>query len=444
MKKITLLASLLATGLCFGQVLPIDFSVPEDEFTDAGSVFNIVPGPVDQDNPVGEIIGGGGQFDNVQLELAQFVDFSGDETVITFRFWNPVEADMPGLLQFAGSSDGSPAVEVPFTATQNGEWQEFSLDFANAGNAFPFCGGCPQEQEVNLDKYSRIVLFTDFNATTSNTYFIDDIAGGGDGGSVVPDPEPSEAAPAPTADSDNVISLFSDAYDDVPVNTFRAGFSQADFEQVEIATNPTLKYSSLTFVGIETLDDNAIDLEAAGMQFVNFDIWTPNMTSFAFKLVDFKGDGFDDGSNNTEATVTLTPVLNEWNSVSIPLSDFEEAGMDNFSDINQIIIAGDPSGSALVYVDNLFFSTQSTASNNDIAAAGFKVYPNPSSSEWNITSDNNDIQSIEVYSLLGNKVSSLDVETNVARIDNTGLAQGVYLAKVNTAAGSTTIKLIKK
>ena len=62
------------------------------------------------------------------------------------------------------------------------------------------------------------------NNPTDWTFYFDDITlvppGGGGGGS-----EPSVAAPTPTRDPANVISLFSDAYTDVPVDTFLAGTS---------------------------------------------------------------------------------------------------------------------------------------------------------------------------------------------------------------------------
>jgi len=66
---------------------------------------------------------------------------------------------------------------------------------------------------------------------------------GGGGG------EPTDAAPTPNVDMTNVISMFSDAYTDVNVDTWRTDWSSATLEDVDVAGNATKKYSELNFVG---------------------------------------------------------------------------------------------------------------------------------------------------------------------------------------------------
>ena len=69
-----------------------------------------------------------------------------------------------------------------------------------------------------------------------------------------------------------------------------------------------------------------------------------------------------------------------------------------------------------------------------------KVYPNPASDFVEIKSDNN-IQSIEVMSYLGQVVYSMqDVENKYARINVSGLQSGVYFIKVKTANGTKVVK----
>jgi hypothetical protein len=58
---------------------------------------------------------------------------------------------------------------------------------------------------------------------------------------------------------------------------------------LQIKGNDTKKYSSLDFVGIETIGANVID--ASSMDRFYFNAWTPNLTSFKVKLVDFGADG---------------------------------------------------------------------------------------------------------------------------------------------------------
>ena len=62
---------------------------------------------------------------------------------------------------------------------------------------------------------------------------------------------PTAPAPAPTFAAADVISLFSNAYTNVPVTTWSAGWDEADVEDIQIAGNDVKKYTNLVFVGIE-------------------------------------------------------------------------------------------------------------------------------------------------------------------------------------------------
>ena len=185
-----------------------------------------------------------------------------------------------------------------------------------------------------------------------NVYFYDDGSGGGGN-------EPTMAAPTPTQDPANVISLFSDAYTDVTVDTFLAGFSAAGLEDVTVAGNATKKYTSLDFAGIEFVGANAID--ASGMTHIHLDIWSPDATDFAFKFVDFGGDGFGGGNDSENALVSFnagsTPPLTQgnWISLDVALADLQAAGLTNLTDLNQLIIVGQPPGGATIFVDNIYF-----------------------------------------------------------------------------------------
>lgn len=161
---------------------------------------------------------------------------------------------------------------------------------------------------------------------------------------------PTTAAPTPTENAANVISMFSDTYTDVPVDTWRTSWSSSTFQDVTIASNPTKKYTSLTFNGIETV---GTPIDASTMTHFHMDIWTPNITEFKIKLVDFLGNGF--GNGDTEAELSYTTTQGQWLSIDIPLSDFTNAGMTALSDINQLVISGNPSGSGIVFIDNVYF-----------------------------------------------------------------------------------------
>ncbi len=170
---------------------------------------------------------------------------------------------------------------------------------------------------------------------------------------------PSMAAPVPTEDAARVISLFSDAYTDVTVDTWRTDWSAADFADDTVAGNAVKRYTNLDFVGIETVA-NQVDISA--MTNFRFDIWTPNATTFRAKLVDFGANGaFGDGMGNaggddTEAEVadtTIAMMQGKWVSVDIPLSEFAAmTGRENFA---QLIFSALPTAQTTVFIDNIFF-----------------------------------------------------------------------------------------
>lgn len=174
--------------------------------------------------------------------------------------------------------------------------------------------------------------------------------------------QPTTAPPTPTEPAANVISMFSDAYADVPVDTWRTGWSGVDMAapvDANYAGNDVKQYFGLTFVGIETVA-NQIDI--SGMNTIHMDIWTGNMTNFRIKLVDFgptggySGPGGDGLGDDTEAEVSIAnPNQNEWVSIAVGLQDF--AALTNRNNIAQMILSGDPAGSSTVYVDNVYFST---------------------------------------------------------------------------------------
>ncbi|MBQ4822350.1 hypothetical protein [Aquimarina sp. MMG016] len=164
--------------------------------------------------------------------------------------------------------------------------------------------------------------------------------------------EPLVAAPTPPARSpQDVISMFSDAYTDVNVDTWRTPWSDTTFEDVAIDGNPTKKYSALNFAGIET---TTTTIDASSMTHFHTDIWSPNLTEFKIKLVDFGANGVFDGGDDVEHEITISnPAVGEWVSLDIPLSDF--TGLTTRANIAQLIYVGAPSSNAIVFIDNVYF-----------------------------------------------------------------------------------------
>ncbi len=164
---------------------------------------------------------------------------------------------------------------------------------------------------------------------------------------------PADTPPVPMVPAGDVISLFSDAYDDVTVDTWSAEWDQADVEDVVLAGNPVKKYSNLAFAGIEF---TSTPIDATSMTHLHVDVWTNDAAAFRVKLVDFGANGVFGGGDDSEHEVTLGPVSappvapGRWSTLDIPLAAFGTlAGRRHLA---QMIISGT---SPTVYLDNVFF-----------------------------------------------------------------------------------------
>lgn len=211
-----------------------------------------------------------------------------------------------------------------------------------------------------------------------NTVYVDNIylyRGDGGGGG---DTEPTLAAPAPSQNAADVISLFSDAYTDVAVDTWRTDWSSATFEDVTVDGNPTKKYSGLDFVGIETV---ANTVNASNMTHFHLDVWSADYTFFGIKLVDFGADGAFGGGDDVEHQIDFQmPMQGDWVSLDIPLGDF--TGLTTRNNIAQYILVGQPTGATTVFVDNVYFYTEDGGMLTEPAMAA----PTPTQDEANVVS----------------------------------------------------------
>ncbi|MEO8532966.1 MAG: hypothetical protein ABI441_04415 [Flavobacterium sp.] len=180
----------------------------------------------------------------------------------------------------------------------------------------------------------------------AGTVFIDNIYFYKEGGSL------STAAPTPTKAATDVISLFSNAYTDIAMGTWRTSWSAAVLEETAVAGNAVKKYSDLDYVGVEPV----APIDASAMTHFHVDVWSSDFTEFRIKLVDFGANGVYNGagSDDVEHEIKITaPAQGSWVSLDIPLSNF--TGLTTRAHIAQLIYSGTPSGNHTVYIDNVYF-----------------------------------------------------------------------------------------
>jgi hypothetical protein len=258
--------------------------------------------------------------------------WSGDFTSFSIKL---VDFGANGMFDEQGGDDSEFQIDVPMPARETWIGYDFALsDFTGLASL------------TNIAQY--VLVATPTGASTvyvDNMYFYNDDGGGGD------PTAPATAAPTPTLPAVNVISLFSNAYTNVPVDTWRTDWSSAVLEDVMVAGNATKKYTELDFVGIETV---ANQVNASGMTHLHVDVWSADATLFGVKLVDFGANGAFEGGDDVEHQIDFAmPVQGQWISYDIPLSDF--TGLTTKSNIAQFIFVGQPTGASTVYVDNVYF-----------------------------------------------------------------------------------------
>jgi hypothetical protein len=162
---------------------------------------------------------------------------------------------------------------------------------------------------------------------------------------------PLAAAPTPTVDAANVISIYSDAYTPTTVSELPTEWSGSGFEEVQIQGNNTIKYFDLDFTGIVTDYGNPTDLST--MTHVHFDYWTFDGSELGIKLVNTT---YTPPQEDLESVGTV--AQGQWVSVDIPLDDFafDRSGVTQILFDN--LVVGD--ASITVYIDNLFFYNDPT------------------------------------------------------------------------------------
>lgn len=167
-------------------------------------------------------------------------------------------------------------------------------------------------------------------------------------------------APTPTQDPANVISIFSDTYNNVPVDFYNGFFaeSQTTLGGADLSINGDniIQYTNLNFVATEFKNPT---VNATEMTHLHVDIQIQEAIDdsdfIAIELGDFGPDGAFGGDNDVSARFTIpgTELENaQWMSLDIPLADFE--GLSSRANLAQIFFISDATISTIL-VDNMYF-----------------------------------------------------------------------------------------
>lgn len=168
-------------------------------------------------------------------------------------------------------------------------------------------------------------------------------------------------APTPTLSPNNVISIFSDTYTNVPVNYYN-GYWQpwqtTESNNFSVLGDNVLNYTNFNFVGIEF---SSPTVNANSMTHIHLDAFIPGPIAPGRQLrvlvVDFGANGVFGGGDDTRHSTTFTAttptavVSQNWISIEIPFSAMP--GLLSKSHLAQIILEG--GDNSIIYVDNIYF-----------------------------------------------------------------------------------------
>lgn len=154
----------------------------------------------------------------------------------------------------------------------------------------------------------------------------------------------------PPRNASDVVSIFSDAYDDVTLDELPTPWSVlGGFEATTVDSDNVWKITSVDFLGMVTNYANGVDLSQ--MEMMHIDYWVPQgqTNGLEVKLVNTTVGA--PGSHPEDIASLGTTVDGTWQSLDIPMTEFANVPLDK---ITQILIDSD-GVSPVLYIDNFYF-----------------------------------------------------------------------------------------
>jgi len=202
--------------------------------------------------------------------------------------------------------------------------------------------------------------------------------------------QPIVSAPIPPARADeDVISIFTEAYNDVPGTDYFPDWGQggqgSSWTMFDLNGDEMLQYTNISYQGIALANGTTIDV--SNMEFLHLDVWTADV------VTDLEVSLINGPSNATEAPVTVPLNADDWTSIEIPISDYIDQGL-TVNEIFQLKFVGTPWAAGTVFIDNIYFYKQPSTPPTILGtwkvspvAGSLAVGPAPGSGQWFSISD---------------------------------------------------------
>jgi hypothetical protein len=401
--------------------LPIDFEsgiVDTDFLNFGGATASVIANPqVDADNPsatVGQVVRDGGQFwAGSQLFLENPIDLT-TMWHISMKVFTTAPAGTRIKLELENASG---TTNLDYLTTTSGAWETVSWNFDGQAN-----------------DYDKIQVMFDFgnvgDGSSTSTFLFDDIQQ--ITGPAIPDPIP---ATLPIDFEDSVVT--SDFTNFFGAVTTVIPNPHIDENNPSATVGQFLRSGGAGFMRSKlTLTDYLVNMSTNGT--ISMKVYTdaPVGTILKFKLESSPPELFGKEQD------ALTTVSGEWATYTWDLSNADSPIYDVITLMLGYNGANDASENATFLFDDIR-QIENLSTNSQVFDISQVVsYPNPASDHITIVSRSIEMTSIDLFNILGRKISSFKPMANELKIDVSDLSSGIYIAKVSTLQGSGTIKLM--
>ncbi len=399
--------------------LPLDFesgTLNSDFLNFSGAEVSVIPNPqVDTQNPsstVGQMVRSGGDFwAGSRILLANNLDLSSMWHMSMKIFTTaPVGTRLKMELQGTGIS-----ADRDYLTTTSGEWETVGWNFYG--------------QEGN---YDRILFMFDFgnvgDGSATSTFLFDDVA-------QVEGPALAPPLPASlpidfeesvvTTDFTNFFGAFTDVVPNPHVDAVNPSATVARFVRSGGAPWAQSKLALTEFMDFPALS------------FVTMKVYTDAPVGTLLKL---KVESTASGAANEKDV--FTTASGQWATYSW---DFVSGDPPIYNVLTPMFGYGtvnNASPAATFLFDDIQLSDGTLGLERVSKIEGLSHFPNPAKDHITIASTQQVLTQVVVFDLLGNQVALLRPNAQNVRIDVSGFASGLYIARVSTAGQVSSIKVV--
>ena len=128
-------------------------------------------------------------------------------------------------------------------------------------------------------------------------------------------------------------------------------------------------------------------------------------------------------------------ACDDWETVTFVLPDPSAS--------YRIAFKGKANNAEGVYVDDVWVGNDQGVGVDEMSVLAVNVSPNPTSSSVMVEATVG-IGEVKVFDLFGRQVMSATLREGRAELDLSGFAKGVYVARISSEAGTSTVKLVKE